>query len=214
MTKKIKLPVTYMNARKALAKCVKVDECQRWADKAAALAAYGRQMKDGKLEADATRIRDRAIRRGGELLSQIKPAKGARTDLGHRGARGRDGAAKGAGLSPGQAKQMLRVAKVPEEQFETLVEGANPPSPKMLAEIGTNKQPKPEPKPYRNEWIDWTLAVRRLATLPACGLAVLATRNQFELPTLLDQARAAVDNLASWLEELEEAHEVHRENAA
>jgi hypothetical protein len=56
----------------------------------------------------ATRIRDRAIRRMGELLKQIEPAHGARTDLGPVTTRG--SIATDAGISPRQSKQALRVA--------------------------------------------------------------------------------------------------------
>src|SRR5262249_857244 len=79
-----------------------------------------------RLEEKAQRIRDRAIGRGGELLLQVKPQKGKRTDLGRSGTQGRDGAAKAAGLSSNQAKAMLRVASVPEQEFEQRVEASPP----------------------------------------------------------------------------------------
>ena len=47
-----------------------------WADKAAALASYAKQSEDTTLEKAALRIRARAIRRAGELLKAIMPAKG------------------------------------------------------------------------------------------------------------------------------------------
>jgi hypothetical protein len=64
----------------------------------------------------AQRIRDRAVRRGGELLLEVKPGRGANQNI--RGGatpkvRTRKEAAKKAGLSPDQAKQMTRVANVP-----------------------------------------------------------------------------------------------------
>ncbi|NUJ78894.1 hypothetical protein HUN39_02380 [Methylocystis sp. FS] len=70
----------------------------------------------------ATRIRDRAIRRCGELLKQIEPAKNqydatARAVTGHSS---RYDAASQAGMSPRQAKQAIRVANVPAEEFERL----------------------------------------------------------------------------------------------
>lgn len=198
------LPATYIEAKNAVAKCVRVDECQRWADKAAALRAYAVQMKDHKLEKDATRIRDRALRRGGELLQKVKKGKN-RYDA--RRAPGspsnRNGAAKDAGLSPAQAKQMLRVANVPEDQFEEAVERPNPASPKQLARMGTQPSPRARPEPYRNEWIDWTSAVKHLSALPACGLDVLAERNPHEVPRLTNEAHAAVENLGYWLNLLE-----------
>jgi hypothetical protein len=73
---KAPLPATYVEARKALAKCARVDECVKWADKAMASASYGRQMGDAAFQANAQKILDRAIRRGGELLENEKAAKG------------------------------------------------------------------------------------------------------------------------------------------
>ena len=43
-----------------------------------ALKSYAKQMKDTALEDTAQRIRDRAIRRGGELLASMKASKGGR----------------------------------------------------------------------------------------------------------------------------------------
>jgi hypothetical protein len=43
-------------------------------DKAAALASYAKQAGDDEMMKTAVRIRDRAIRRAGELLKQIEPA--------------------------------------------------------------------------------------------------------------------------------------------
>jgi hypothetical protein len=120
--KKVKslLPSNYLEARKAIARCANIDECKNWADKALALKSYAKQANDHDLEDKAQRIRDRAIRRGGELLKQIKPKKGDPGPL------SRKAAAKNAGIKPDQAKQMLRVASVPEEAFEERVEASPP----------------------------------------------------------------------------------------
>ena len=69
-------------------------------------------------------IRDRAIRRCGELLKQIEPGQGARDGKREAGARPplREDAARESGLSPHQAKQAIRVANVPAEDFERQVE--------------------------------------------------------------------------------------------
>ncbi|MCI0440517.1 MAG: hypothetical protein L0177_15500, partial [Chloroflexi bacterium] len=47
---------------KALAKCYRVDEYKEWADKAEALASYGRQTEDDTLLNFAKRIKGRAVR--------------------------------------------------------------------------------------------------------------------------------------------------------
>ena len=60
-----RIPQTYANAKSALYTCASIDECQEWADKAAALASYAKQAEDEELMKMAIRIRDRAIRRAG-----------------------------------------------------------------------------------------------------------------------------------------------------
>jgi hypothetical protein len=59
------LPVLYEEAKTAIAKSAKIDECKDWADKAAALRVYAKQSKDKTLEHNAIRIRARAVRRCG-----------------------------------------------------------------------------------------------------------------------------------------------------
>lgn len=136
-----RIPQTYANAKSALNSCVSIDECQSWADKAAALASYAKQANDDELMKMATRIRDRAIRRAGELLKQIKPASGARSDLGRASARG--SAASDAGMSSHQAKQAVRVANVPDANFERQVESESPPTVTALASQGTKRASRP-----------------------------------------------------------------------
>lgn len=86
----------------------------------------------------AIRIRDRAIRRAGELLKQIEPQQGARNDLTTSDSRlpevTRTEVAAKAGMSPHQAKQAIRVANIPAADFERQVESANPPTVTALAD--------------------------------------------------------------------------------
>jgi len=132
------LPQTYQNAQAALAECSQVDECKDWADKAAALASYARQSEDQELERMAQRIRARAIRRAGELLKQIEPAGGARTDLKPNvGGYTRSDAAREAGMSPHQQFQATRVANISPQDFERQVESDKPPTLSQLAAQGT-----------------------------------------------------------------------------
>ena len=83
------------------------------------------------------RIRDRAIRRMGELLKQIEPQQGARSDI-TSGSRPpevtRAAVAQQAGISPHQAKQAIRVANVPAASFEQQVESPKPPTVTVLEE--------------------------------------------------------------------------------
>lgn len=145
-----RLPQTYENAKTALTECVALDECKSWADKAAALASYAKQANDDELMKMATRIRDRAIRRAGELLQQIEPATGKNNQYAQvKGevdhpfqSRGR--AAADAGMSSHQAKQAVRIATIPKEDFDRQVDGPKPPTLSQLAQQGIQR---PQPRP-------------------------------------------------------------------
>jgi hypothetical protein len=136
------LPQVYEAAQLALAQCSKIDECKDWSDKALAIASYARQSNDHALLNLAKRIRGRAVMRCGQLLAEID-AQGKRTDQ-----LGRDAptklsqreVAEAAGLSKDQQVQAVRVANVPAELFEELIESENPPTVSALAEVG--KKPR------------------------------------------------------------------------
>jgi hypothetical protein len=108
------------------------------------LASYARQLNDEALMAHCQRIQARAIRRAGEVLDEIEPAAN------QHDARARDGAgpssrseaATAAGLSPHQRRTALRVAAVPPDQFEKLVDSEHPPTITKLAELGTGTKPQ------------------------------------------------------------------------
>jgi hypothetical protein len=135
-----RLPATYETAKTALAQCVKLDECQEWANKAEALASYAKQAGDESLRKMADRIQARAIRRCGELLKQVEPATGGQPFQGNSTREGahpsRKQAAEEAGLSEHQRKTALRVATIPEPEFDAAVEAADPPTITRLAEQG------------------------------------------------------------------------------
>jgi hypothetical protein len=140
------LPAVYSEARNALAKCARIDECKSWADRAAALASYAKQADDEQLLNNAKRIKARAIDRIGELAEEIPPAKNQH-DAAER-ARGdappsRKQAASDAGISSDQLKTALRVHNVPRDEFERQVESDNPPTITELARQGTKSQSEP-----------------------------------------------------------------------
>jgi hypothetical protein len=141
-----RLPSNYVAARTAIQQCVKIDECKEWADRAAALASYAKQVEDELLLKDSQRIKARAISRVSELLREIEAAPGARTDLEpSRGAPTRftrKAAAEEAGLSREQVVTAMRVGNVPKEDFERQVESDNPPTITELARQGTKQQQK------------------------------------------------------------------------
>jgi hypothetical protein len=139
-----KLPETYERAKTALAECSTIDECKDWSDKAAALASYAKMSDDDTLRKYAERIQARAISRCGDLLRQIKPVRGDKSlfvdSVGAHTIVTRKSAATDAGLSEHQRNMAIRVANVPKEEFEKLVESDNPPTVAKLAAMGTKKQ--------------------------------------------------------------------------
>lgn len=142
----VRLPQTYESAKRALSECVALDECKSWADKAAALASYAKQANDEELMKMATRIRDRAIRRAGEILSQVN-GQGARTDqlsVGGHTKLTQDQAARDAGMSKHQQVQAVRVANIPRDEFDRQVDSDKPPTLSQLAVQGIQR---PQPRP-------------------------------------------------------------------
>lgn len=139
------LPKVYENAQTALANCNRIDECQSWADKAAALASYARQANDDSLLGLAKRIQGRAVRRAGELLKQIPDTNRGRPSLEiHDGSvrnLTRTEAAAEAGLSERQKVTALRVASVDAEEFEAAIESPTPPTITEIAEAGRTRRP-------------------------------------------------------------------------
>jgi hypothetical protein len=89
----------------------------------------------------ADRIQARAIRRCGELLKEIEPAKNQHDANARVGSvpSSRTQAATDAGMSERQRKTALRVANVPSEEFEQAVESDNLPTVTALAERGKAK---------------------------------------------------------------------------
>lgn len=122
--------IKYEAACYAIAECVRVDEVKDWADKAAAMQAYGRMSKDQTLQSQASEIRIRAERRLGELLTVQKADGGM-----NRGARlmgSTDGKSPvvaaddrrekptlaDAGISKDLSSRAQKLAAVPEQVFE------------------------------------------------------------------------------------------------
>jgi hypothetical protein len=112
----------------------------------AAIAAYARLQNDPELEAIAKRVRAWAARRAGELLAEIKPAHGANQNI--RTATGtnvptRTIVASEAGLSKRQKGTALRIASIPAEEFEAMVERDKPASLGRLDERARELRGKP-----------------------------------------------------------------------
>ena len=132
------LPANYEAAKNAISECERIDECQNWANKAAAIESYARMSNDESLQVLALRIRARAERRCGELLKEIPLAHGINQNIkagGHPKVT-RTLAATDAGLSESARKRVLRIASVPRGEFEQQMERARPPTVTQLAERG------------------------------------------------------------------------------
>lgn len=137
-----KLPMAYERAKTALATCSSIDECWEWADKMAALASYAKQSEDETLLKLVMRIKARAVRRCGELLKTFnkgvgRPENSILVDT----ISSQRQAAEQAGLSKGQEVDAVRVANVPLEDFEAVVESDSPPTISQLAAAGTVPRP-------------------------------------------------------------------------
>jgi hypothetical protein len=80
---------------------------------------------DDTLRTMADRIQARAIKRCGELLRAIKEHQGGRPKLGAAAPQvSRSQAVRDAGLSRDQKRDALRVARIPDADFERAVERA------------------------------------------------------------------------------------------
>lgn len=186
-----RLPQSYEAARQALSNCASIDECQSWADKAAALASYAKQAKDEELMKMAVRIRDRAIRRAGELLKQIEPQPGKRTDVEPSGgAPTRSQAAHDAGMSRDQMHTALRVANVPADQFDAQVDSDNPPTVTALAEQG--KKPSPVIDLKGRDPSEFNRAMHFVGAFEAYQRDVQKLDADAALPILNDSERARI----------------------
>ena len=137
-----RLPAAYENAKVALSNCASLDECRDWANKAEALASYAKQADDDSLRIMADRIQARAVRRCGELLKQYDARGGDRSKNDATVSFGRHAAGREAGMSERQITTAVRVANVPEPEFNRRVESEAPPTVTRLAEMGTRKAPE------------------------------------------------------------------------
>lgn len=141
------LPANYERAKTALAEAVELDECKQWADKAAALASYARQAKDDSLQKMAMRIHGRAVRRAGELLREIEPARGGQPFQANASTRvgtvpsSRTAAASEAGLSERQRKTAIAVAGIDADTFEAAIESDAPPTVTELRRMAPKERP-------------------------------------------------------------------------
>lgn len=204
-----RLPAAYEKACAALTSCASIDECQSWANKAAALASYARQADDDTLQKQSMRIQSRAVRRCGELLKEFdargRPSEEIR-EVAHPNL-SQAAAAREAGMSEHQRKQAVRVASVPSAHFEAAVESEAPPTVTALADMGRQARSFPaEPGPGFQEQIELVGHARRLAEFAGKHAATfvgpaVASYNKRELRSHMARCRRFFDALAPYLKE-------------
>lgn len=118
--KNARLPDNYKAALKAIEQCEKIDECQDWADKYAALASYHRQANDREMYNSALRVQANAVRRIGDLLKILPkaPPGPKKIEVGAHPYSPRQQAIGDAGVSQHQAKTAIRVSNIPKDDFD------------------------------------------------------------------------------------------------
>ena len=128
-----------------MAKSAHIDECKDWGDKAAALASYAKQADDDTLRNHAKRIQARAVKRCGQLLKQYDGRGGDRSKSASAdtSAPTQRDAASDAGMSKRQQVTAIRVANVPDDEFEASTESDDPPTVTALAEMGSQSRTPP-----------------------------------------------------------------------
>lgn len=111
-----------------------------------AVSAYAKQANDETLLNHARRIQCRSTRRMGELLVQVEPAKNQHDSVARDTGvpTSRKGVAADAGIKERQRKTSIRIAKIPEADFEEMVEAEKAPF-----------QAIPQPGPGRDMALGW-----------------------------------------------------------
>jgi hypothetical protein len=200
------LPQMYEAAKNALANCATVDECKDWADKSAALASYAKQANDETLMKQSVRIRDRAIRRMGEVLKQFDGRGGDRTktdaDDSFAQQTQRE-AARDAGISERQQITAVRVANVPEQEFEAAVESEKPPTISQLAQMGIKPRPLVDLK--GRDPGEFNRAMHYVGYIEGYVRHLQAMNHDGVLPILNDKER---QNLRRYIGEIDAVHDM------
>lgn len=145
-----RLPILYEEVRAAISRCESLDLAKDFSDKTQALLVYARLANDDETIIKLQRLQAHALRRCGELLKDIPERRGR--SAGPNGELGRHASAVAAGLSEHQRVQSFRIARVPRQEFEYLVESSShPPTVGTLADMGRLHK-SPPTQPARRFW--------------------------------------------------------------
>lgn len=213
--------IKYDAACRAIAECKAVDEVKGWADKAAAMQAYGRMAKDKTLEVDAAEIRIRAERRLGQMLADQKAAGGLNRGAQLKGTT--DGKSSvvvtddrrekptlaDAGISKDLSSRAQKLAAVPDAEFEAEVgewrdrvqaEGARVSA--RLEKAGRREMDKrqADPEPWDDEGapsIEELMATEKAAAddLAAMTQIIEADDKLAEARSIIKRQQAVIDQL-------------------
>jgi N6-adenosine-specific RNA methylase IME4 len=155
------LALRYEDARRALAEAASVDEIKQVRDMATAAQEYARQAKDRQLIDYATEIRERAERRAGEVLAEMKES-GNRAGQGDRDGKGRTAQPlpklADLGVTKTQSSRWQKKAAMPADKFEEYVIAA-----KNRAVASLDKAATQEDKRERRATREQDLAAKQLA---------------------------------------------------
>jgi hypothetical protein len=105
----------------AIAKAARVDEVKSIRDKAMAMALYMKQAKNFDAEYTAQKIRIRAERKAGQLLREMKNAKGGNPNLPNRSKTVTGWEPKTLaklGITKNQSSDWQKLARMPDADFE------------------------------------------------------------------------------------------------
>ena len=130
---------------RAIDQAYKVDEVKDIRDKALAFEVYARQAKNPEPERRACEIRLRAERKAGQLLSKREKANRGPDKTGQGSQRATSDARTLSehGISKDQSSRWQQLGDVPEEDFETALNGSA-----MPTTIGIIKKPRQDPSPW------------------------------------------------------------------
>jgi hypothetical protein len=111
-------PSTYNKMRKAIADCVSIDDCMKAQSVAAAMATYYQQVNDREAVRQLEEIRLRAWRRMAEIVSRVDVSKCSTQKAMAQKVRDELGVDATSMLSDSRIIQLIKLAGVPERNFE------------------------------------------------------------------------------------------------
>ena len=117
-------PVVYNKMRAALSDCVSIDDCNEAQSQAAALAVYYKQANDIEAQRAANEIRLRAWRRMAEIVAAVDVTKCNTQKAMAQKVRATIGEDATAMISDARIIQLIKLAGVPDRNFEAALETA------------------------------------------------------------------------------------------